>query len=180
MTRGPTRRYRYVGPPALKATVRPGAEGRRITSARDFDTWIGEQSRQDLDEPFTFTIDLDGVLRLAPRRSEHITCAAGQPVLSAGEIGFTREPTRWIVPHVSNHSTGYCPDTTSWPHVAEALEHAGLTPPPGFTHELHFRRCPGCSRHNIVRDADYTCVFCETALPTTWNIDPADDTSTPH
>lgn len=27
-----------------------------------------------VDEPFTFVIDLDGTLRLAPRRSEHVAC----------------------------------------------------------------------------------------------------------
>ncbi|MEU6730442.1 hypothetical protein ABZ917_42625 [Nonomuraea wenchangensis] len=37
---------------------------------------------------------MDGVLLLAPRRSEHVACAGGRPVLSAGEISFAREAGR--------------------------------------------------------------------------------------
>ncbi|MER8098135.1 hypothetical protein [Streptomyces goshikiensis] len=40
----------------------------------------------ELAEPFTFVIDSVGVPRVAPRRSEHVVCAGGGPVLGAGEI----------------------------------------------------------------------------------------------
>ncbi|MEU3242549.1 hypothetical protein ABZ713_07110, partial [Streptomyces sp. NPDC006875] len=96
------RSYRYVGPAELKAAVRPGDGGRRIGSAADFGGWIVEQSAAELTEPFTFVIDVDGVLRLAPRRSEHVACAGGDMVLSAGEISFMREADRWTVSEVSN------------------------------------------------------------------------------
>ena len=33
----------------------------------------------------------DARLRLAPRRSEHVDCAAGQHVLAAGEVPFVRD-----------------------------------------------------------------------------------------
>ncbi len=48
-------------------------------------------------------------------------------MLSAGEIGFRRSGGGgavgggWEVETVSNLSTGYCPDVTSWPTVATAL-----------------------------------------------------------
>ena len=61
-------------------------------------------------EEVNFVIDLTGTLRLAPRRSEHVACAGGGPVLSAGEIVFRRERGGWTVGEVSNQSTGYCPD----------------------------------------------------------------------
>ncbi|SDM51222.1 hypothetical protein SAMN05421869_1469 [Nonomuraea jiangxiensis] len=77
-----------------------------------------------------------------------------------------------MVAEVSNHSTGYCPDTSSWPTVAEALRRAGLGHPPGFTDEVVFRRCPTCQEHNIVREDDFICVFCGSALPALWNVDP--------
>ncbi|MFI9568443.1 hypothetical protein [Streptomyces rishiriensis] len=149
----------------MKATVRPGDGGRRIGSAADFDGWIVEQSVADLAEPFTFLVGVDGVLRLAPRRSEHVACAGGDIVLSAGEISFTREADRWTVSEVSNQSTGYCPDVSSWPEVARALDAVGLWRPSGSTHEVVFRRCPDCQEHNIMREDDFACVFCGSDLP---------------
>ncbi|MCD2469091.1 hypothetical protein MBT42_36790 [Streptomyces sp. MBT42] len=166
------RQYQYVGPVELKAAVRPGDGGRRIRSAACFDEWIAERSAVELAEPFTFVVDTEGVLRLAPRRSEHVACAGGDMVLSAGEISFAREAGRWIVGEVSNQSTGYCPDVTSWPAVARAVDDVGLGRPSGFTHEVVFRRCPDCQEHNIVREDDFVCVFCGSDLPTTWNVDP--------
>ncbi|MEV7210516.1 MULTISPECIES: hypothetical protein [unclassified Streptomyces] len=166
------RSYRYVGPVELKAAVRPGDGGRHIGSAADFDGWIVEQSAAELAEPFTFVVGVDGVLRLAPRRSEHVACAGGDMVLSAGEISFMREADQWTVSEVSNQSTGYCPDVTSWAEVARALDAAELRRPSGFTHEVVFRRCPDCQERNIVREDDFVCVFCGSDLPAAWNADP--------
>ncbi|MEU4085255.1 hypothetical protein [Streptomyces aureus] len=166
------RSYRYVGPAELKAAVLPGGGGCRIRSAADFDGWIAGRSAAELAEPFTFVVDADGVLRLAPRRSEHVACAGGDMVLGAGEIGFRREAEGWTVDEVSNQSTGYCPDVTSWSAVAQALDRAGLGRPSGFTHEVVFRRCPNCQEHNIVREDDFVCVFCDGELPVAWNVDP--------
>ncbi|WP_405386289.1 hypothetical protein OG596_01650 [Streptomyces sp. NBC_01102] len=166
------RSYRYVGPVGLKAAVRPGSGGCRISSAADFGEWITERSAAEVAEPFTFVVGTDGLLRLAPRRSEHVACAGGDMVLSAGEIGFGRDAGRWAVDDVSNHSTGYCPDISSWSAVARALDGVELGHPPGFTHEVVFRRCPGCQEHNIVREDDFVCVFCGGDLPAAWNVDP--------
>ncbi|WP_055715465.1 hypothetical protein [Streptomyces torulosus] len=166
------RSYRYVGPVELKATVRPGDGGRRIGSATDFVGWIVEQSAAELAEPFTYVVGMDGALRLAPRRSEHVACADADMVLSAGEISFTREADRWTVSEVSNQSTGYCPDVSSWVEVARALDAVELRRPSGFTHEVVFRRCPDCEEHNIVRENDFVCVFCGSDLPAAWNVDP--------
>ncbi|MFF3838231.1 hypothetical protein [Streptomyces sp. NPDC001930] len=168
---GRGRSYRYVGPIELKAAVRSGDGGRRIGSAADFDGWIVEQSAAELAEPFTFVVGTDGVLRLAPRRSEHVACADGDAVLSAGEISFMREADRWTASEVSNQSTGYCPDVTSWAEVARALDAVGLRRPSRFTHEVIFRRCPNCQEHNIVREDDFVCVFCTSDLPAAWNVD---------
>ncbi|MFF4429670.1 hypothetical protein ACFYZ4_10925 [Streptomyces sp. NPDC001513] len=172
---GRGRSYRYVGPAELRALVRPGNEGRRIRTAADFDDWASASARTPAEpaEPFTFVVDTSGVLRLAPRRSEHVVCAGGGPVLSAGEIGFRPESGRWAVREVSNQSTGYCPDPGSWPAVADALDAAGIAHPRGFTHEVVFRRCPACRELNIVREEDFVCVFCDGALPREWNVDDA-------
>nr|WP_222109895.1 TFIIB-type zinc ribbon-containing protein [Streptomyces cupreus] len=157
----------------MKAEGGAGSGGCRIGSASDFVAWVGERSAVELDEPFTFVVDADGVLLLAPRRSEHVACAGGGPVLSAGEISFTCEEGRWVVGDVSNQSTGYCPDLSSWAAVAQALDRAGLGHPAGFTHEVVFRRCPDCGERSIVREGDFVCVFCGCDLPVEWNVDPA-------
>ncbi|WP_314251421.1 hypothetical protein [Streptomyces sp. DSM 40907] len=166
--------YRYVGPAGLRALVRPEGEGRSIRSAAEFEDWASGPAAAELSEPVTFVVDRAGVLRLAPRRSEHVVCAGGGTVLSAGEITFGRESGRWMVRAVSNQSTGYCPDTSSWPAVADALDAAGLgLRPVGFTHEVVFRRCPDCAQLNIVRDEHFVCVFCDASLPPAWNVDPS-------
>ncbi|MEV7562840.1 hypothetical protein [Streptomyces sp. NPDC089795] len=169
--------YRYVGPVELRALVRPEGEGRRIRSAEEFEDWASGPAAAELCEPFTFVVDGAGVLRLAPRRSEHVVCAGGGTVLSAGEMAFGRESGRqsgrWVVREVSNQSTGYCPDACSWPAVADALEAAGIGHPGCFTHEVVFRRCPACEQLNIVRDEHFVCVFCDGALPRGWNVDPS-------
>lgn len=167
------RSYRYVGPAELKAAVRAGSGASPIGSAADFEAWITRRPAEEHTEPFTFVVGLDGRLRLAPRRSEHVACAGGYPVLSAGEIGFTRDAGRWNVSEVTNHSTGYCPDVTSWPAVAQALDRAALSHPLDFTHQVVFRRCPACQEHNIVREDDFACAFCQADLPTYWNVDPS-------
>ncbi|MQY34400.1 hypothetical protein SRB17_23690 [Streptomyces sp. RB17] len=136
------RSYRYVGPEDVKAAVRRGESGTVIRTAAEFADWAVTRTREELSEPFTFVIGLDGALRLAPRRSEHVACAGGEPVLGAGEIGFREDAGRWAVREVSNQSTGYCPDTDSWPAVAAALDRAGLGLPGTFTDEVIFRRCP--------------------------------------
>lgn len=169
------RMYRYVGPADVRAaTVRPGGAGRRAGSVTEFHRWAAEQSEADLAEPFTFVVDRAANLRLAPRRSEHVSCAGGGPVLSAGEMSFGRAAGLWYVSEVSNQSTGYCPDVVSWPAVAQALGRAGLRHPPGFTHEVVFRRCPRCREHTIVREGDFVCVFCGSDLPEVWNLDAFD------
>ncbi|MFD7098445.1 hypothetical protein [Streptomyces xanthophaeus] len=86
-------------------------------------------------------------------------------------MGLRREAGRWVVDEVSNQSTGYCPDVASWPAVADALDSAGIGHPGGFTHEVVFRRCPGCGQVNIVREQHFFCVFCDGALPREWNVD---------
>ncbi|MFI0718278.1 hypothetical protein [Streptomyces sp. NPDC021224] len=163
--------YQYVGPAELKAGVRPGDEGHSIRTPDDLARWLAAQEPAERTEPFTFVIGVDGLLRLAPRRSEHVACAGGARVLGAGEMSFRRSAERWSVTEVSNQSTGYCPDPSSWPAVAAALDRAGIAHPGRFGHEVVFRRCPGCGEVNVVREEDYVCVFCESPLPHRWNVD---------
>ncbi|MBR7839420.1 hypothetical protein KDL01_39540 [Actinospica durhamensis] len=165
------RSYGYIGPVELVEQVSPDATGQPMADSNDFSAWITAQSAVDLAEPFTFVVDVSGFLRLAPRRSEHVVCAGGEPVLGAGEIAFAREGDRWVVSQVSNQSTGYCPDLASWDALAAALDGIGLARPAAFTHEVEFRRCPECDELNVVKESHLVCVFCESDLPAGWNLD---------
>ncbi|MFD9569254.1 hypothetical protein ACFWBI_05345 [Streptomyces sp. NPDC059982] len=174
------RSYRYVGPHHVIAAVKATDGGAMIRTAADFEDWVAGRSAKELDEPLTFVVGTDGALRLAPRRSEHVACASGDRVLSAGEVSFYRDAGRWVVNEVSNQSTGYCPDVASWPAVAQALDQADLDHPNRFTHAVVIRRCPTCQEHNIVREGHFVCVFCDSDLPRRWNVDRnADDSDGP-
>jgi len=144
------RRYRYVGPKDLLTLV-TASRGDAVDAKRA--------------GTFTFVVTTDGVLRVAPRHSEHVVCAAGGEVLSAGEIRIERGR----VVSVSNQSTGYCPEPESWPAVAAALDRAGIAHDGGFTDEMIFRRCAECGQRNIVKEGDFTCAVCGASLPENWN-----------
>jgi hypothetical protein len=154
------RRYRYVGPEEIRA--RGGAVGTPIRERADLDPFA-------TGAPLTFVIDTAGVLRVADRRSEHVACAGGGDVMSAGELTAERSRSGCIVVAVSNQSTGYCPERESWPSVAAALDAAGIPHPGCFTFEAVFRRCPSCGERNLVKDDWFECAMCGSALPEEWN-----------
>lgn len=162
------RSYPYVGPPELLRGLGPA--GFRCAGPGDFADWLSAQSRADLAEPFTYVVATDACLRLAPRRSEHVACAGGESVWAAGEIAFACDTGIWSASHLTNHSTGYCPDITSWQAVAAALDGLGIPHPGAFTPAVVFRRCAGCREVNVVRDDFYVCVFCDADLPAEWNV----------
>jgi hypothetical protein len=165
----PATPYRYVGPVELRG--RAGAVDAVVAgTAAVLAAWLGRRHEREIAEPFTFVVALDGVLALAPRRSEHVALAGGRDVLAAGEMSFA---PGWRVVGVSNQSTGYCPDPDSWPAVAEALDRIGVPHPGDFTDKVVFRRCPDCGERNIVREDDFTCALCDSALPAHWNFTPA-------
>jgi hypothetical protein len=138
----------------------------------DLLTWVHESGqRPGLDGliPATFVIDEEGGLRLADRRSEHITCAGGKPVLSAGELFLLVKGDRVEVALASNQSTGFCPEPESWPAVAAALDRIGLFHLSRFTTEVIFRRYEGCGERNVVKDDWFVCGVCGAELPERWN-----------
>ncbi|MFE0132547.1 hypothetical protein ACFWY6_13405 [Streptomyces sp. NPDC059037] len=160
--------YEYVGPPEIKESIQNGT-GFRVQSAGDLEKFLSSRDRDELDQPFTFIVDMSGILRLAARRSEHVACAGGGTVLAAGEIEFSRQADRWMAVSVSNQSTGYCPDVESWTAVESALDHAGIQHGSGYSHPITFRRCPrpSCREWNSVKDSYFFCVFCDSPLSVT-------------
>ncbi|SBT52451.1 hypothetical protein GA0070611_5642 [Micromonospora auratinigra] len=159
-----------MGPPEIAAAATDQSTGRPMRSTTDFRAWVDRVDPRELAEPFTYVVDVDGVLRLAPRHSEHVACAGGGPVLAAGEVTFVRRTGGAAVVEVTNQSTGYCPEPSCWPAVAEALDRAGLDRPGGFTAEFVFRCCPRCAELNVVKEAVFVCAMCGDDLPASWNL----------
>jgi hypothetical protein len=161
------REFKYVGPSKVLADSRGAPMGTSIVSHATLVAWLNTHGADDA-RWATYVVSVAGVLLIAPRRSEHVACAGGEPVLAAGEIRF--DPMGSIL-EVSNNSTGYCPREDCWEAVRSALEHAGLSTPDGLTSVMVFRRCTHCGERNIVKDDWYFCAMCNTALPTAWNFD---------
>jgi hypothetical protein len=168
------RLYRYVGPKRIAERIDPTALGLLIRSPQDVLRWMRETGQEaDADGLViaTFVIDEAGLLRVADRRSEHVACAGGRPVRSAGEITFRLGRGTADVAAVSNQSTGFCPEPESWPAVEAALRQAGLSPPDGLSPACVFRRCPKCGSISVVKDAVFECEVCGAPLPAGWNCD---------
>ena len=164
------RAYRYVGPKKIAERARPN--GTVILSAADVIHWIRQSFREParlLESVATYVVDTEGKLRIADRQSEHVACAGGGEVLSAGEIAFEIREGQVRIVRVSNQSAGYCPEVESWNCVKVALEQVGMVPPFGFEPALVFRRCEGCGTINIIKDAVFDCDVCSEPLPAIWN-----------
>jgi hypothetical protein len=176
------KRYRYVGPAPIKARAAGRPAGTRISCPGDLLAWArdtGQRPGPDGLVAATFIIDTNGDLLVADRRSEHVGCAGGGPVLSAGELFFLVEGGRAVVVEASNQSTGFCPEPQSWPALAAALERIGVAHPGRFTTEVLFRRCERCGERNIVRDGWFVCGVCQADLPAEWNFAEGDYSALP-
>jgi hypothetical protein len=161
--------YRYVGPAEIRDRVAGRPAGTRVSSVSDLLAWV---RRADEDQDLvavTFVIDEKGDLLVADRRSEHVACAGGGPVLSAGEMFFRISNDIIEVAEVSNQSTGYCPEPESWPEVAAALDRIGVTHPGRFTRQIVFWLCEKCGERNVVKDDWFVCGVCGAELPEGWN-----------
>jgi|GEM_PF-3327136 len=131
------RQYHYVGPADIRErALASSSAGTPIRSASDLSTWIASNSSDaEVDDSLiaTFTVGIVGILLLAPRRSEHVACAGGGPVVSAGEITFSSDQN---VSAITNQSTGFCPEPESWPVVAAALDAIPIRRPDNFTTQV--------------------------------------------
>ncbi len=166
--------YRYVGPERIAERAPSVPAGLRVESPADLARWVqafepNAGARRDREVIATFVIDEDGWLLIADRRGEHVACAGGRPVRSAGEIAFVKMEDNYQVTWVTNQSTGYCPEPESWPAVERALARAGLAPPEGFTRSFDFRRCPCCGSIHLVKNDVFECAVCSSPLPRNWN-----------
>src|SRR5947209_4324713 len=122
------RLYDYVGPDEIREAAANAPPGEKIGGKGDLDraakAHAGETEEAGL--WLTYVISESGELIVAPRRSEHVACAGGRPVRGAGELRIAPEGG---IDAISNLSTGYCPDFSSWAAVKDALDRAGLGHP---------------------------------------------------
>jgi hypothetical protein len=169
------RLYQYVGPAEILKSVDGGPIGVPLLSMAALFQWIVSAGQQH--DPYgmviaTFVIDETGVLRVSDRHSEHVACAGGKPVRSAGEISFDLSEVKPQIVAVTNQSTGYCPELESWDAVAVALNRAKLDfrGPDRFEPAFEFRRCPACKTINLVREEVFVCSVCDADLPVWWNL----------
>lgn len=161
------RLYDYVGIALLDVGDTPAGAIMRVRA--DLESFLGLHL-DDVEEPFTFVV-VDSLLRLAPRRSEHLACAGRGPVEAAGEIRFELTAEGPVVPEMSNQSTGYCPESSSLTIVAEALDRLDVEHSSVVTHSIEFRLCESCGERNLVKDDYFVCGMCGADLPSTWNVD---------
>lgn len=147
--------YGYVGPADL---LRHNRGPQSDVAAAGLDHTL--QSLSDEDGFLTFVVTEGGAFRVGPRRSEHVTLAEGRPVLTAGEIWLVPHDQGWRVAEVTNQSTGYCPDPSSWPALADVLDALGIEHPRWWTTEFTFRRCPACGELNVISDGWMVCRAC--------------------
>ena len=169
------RSYQFVGPSAIQEASRLQPSGTRIVTRGDLERWVSSVPKERTKSRMliaTFIIGLDGNLYIAPQRSEHVACASGGPVLSAGEITFEDD---CVVVEITNQSTGFCPEPESWPAVSDALDRIGLDHPKRFTTEIVFRLCPSCGQRNVVKDSWFHCAVCSASLPAHWNFPSSND-----
>ena len=165
----PHRQYKYVGPIEIQEVACTQPRGTAVNTVDDLAAWLASKPTEQTPDGnwvATFTLGIDSVLRVAPRRSEHVACAAGGPVLAAGEMTIDGELN---IPEISNQSTGFCPEPESWGVLAGVLDRIGIKHPGEFTQAVVFRRCPKCHERNIVKDSWFYCQLCDAKLSETWN-----------
>lgn len=168
---GHHRQYKYIGPQRLLKPETMQTSRTAIRQPKDVMQWMRGESDHPTEITATFIVDVSGQLWIASQHSEHVVCARGQHVLSAGEITFSVEDDDPVVTAITNQSTGYCPEPGSWQVVENALEQVGISHPGCFTTAYIFRRCPACGEKNIVKEGWYYCGVCDQALPDQWNFD---------
>jgi hypothetical protein len=126
--------YACVRPSRILERVRDQAPGSPITTVANLHTWLqANGAAHGRQVTATFVVDEAGQLRVADRHAEHVACANGQPVRSAGEMTFVVVGSDVRVTAVSNESTGFCPEPASWPEIQRALDALGIAHPGGFT-----------------------------------------------
>jgi len=167
------RQYAYVGPTSILQKVDLSQTGSKVLLGQAVLQWIEKTKQRLLNHQLTttFIVNLQEELVISDRHSEHVMCAGGYRVLSAGEITFEIANKQTSVIAITNQSTGYCPEPSSWSVVARALQKANLEGPDYFTDAYEFRYCYQCQHINLIKEQVFECAICESMLDINWNLD---------
>ena len=165
--------YFYVGPKNILEETDLTLGGHQVIELADIKEWIQERPEELVNDNITatFVISEENELIINGRHTEHVMCAKGQNVLSAGEIIFEISGREISISEISNQSTGYCPKPESWSIVEKVLEKIGIESPEYFTNAYEFRYCEQCKNINLIKDAVYECAVCGSELDGEWNFD---------
>lgn len=166
------KQYQYIGSQEIIDNLPEKSARVCVNSAKDILEWIKNSNQlpeYDACYVATFIISIDGKMWINDRHSEHVLCANGKNILSAGEITFEFDGNTVKIVAISNQSTGYCPESNSWNSVAHALKSSKIPYPGDFTTKFIFRKCDNCGQKNIVKDEWYFCAVCDTSLSKAWN-----------
>jgi len=167
-----TKQYKYIGSQDIIDNLPEKSARVYVNAAKDILEWIKDSKQSpEYDSCYiaTFIISTDSKLWINDRHSEHVLCANGKNVLSAGEITFEVGKNAIEIVAISNQSTGYCPEPDSWASVVIALRNTKIPHPDDFTSKFIFRKCDNCGQKNIVKDDWYFCAVCDAPLSQTWN-----------
>lgn len=166
--------HNYLGRKQPEQLLQQTSNRIRLVSARSIFEWIKFHKpprNPDKTVTLTFIVDVDGAMWINDRHSEHVFCANGGDVLSAGEITFEVNLHTAQIVEITNQSTGYCPPPESYEAVKFALKASGMAHPPSFTTEFVFRHCNHCKTINIVKDGWFYCGVCDRELDEFWNFE---------
>lgn len=165
--------YAYVGPEEIMERVHEKYMGHQINRQKDIIQWMNHSHQKFIDDSVTvtFVISEHQELLINDRHSEHVMCAGGEKVFSAGEMTFILDKKTIYIHEISNQSTGYCPEPSSWKMVEQVLAKTDLDYPEYFTNAFEFRYCMSCENINLVKEAVYECAVCGIELDSSWNFD---------
>ncbi|MDX2007306.1 MAG: hypothetical protein SFU83_18855 [Meiothermus sp.] len=166
-----SKQYSYVGSPD-RLTLDPPADLTEVYEKSDFALWAkrnGWTIKPNLEVITTFILDTQAVLWIADRRSEHVACAKGKPVLAAGELTLEWMDGEPAITQITNQSTGYCPEFSCWSVLEAALKIVEVRFPLHFTAEFEFRRCDHCQAINVIKNGVFECLECGSKLSSSWN-----------
>jgi hypothetical protein len=164
--------YSFVGPPQIRMSADFETPRHEVKNAAALLQWARQMDgaiKGLRDFVFTYVVLPEQRLFVADRRSEHVACARGDAVLTAGELFVSLVNGRLQVDGASNLSTGYCPEPGSWRALQLALEGTDLGSLEGFEPSFEFRRCEWCEQNCLIKDEVFECPGCNVELPQHWN-----------
>jgi hypothetical protein len=147
-----------------------------VVRANFTDDAVWDRIREQILEPTAegFGADVDFVEDRTLAGLDEAAIGAGYPRAYPREY---RHPVLFVIDSVAITTPGHpvlvvnlnarvdAPPFRALPRQVQGIQNNPAASP----EEITFRRCPSCGARNIVRDGDFVCALCDSALPTSWN-----------